>query len=171
MKWCWLLLGLWIFPLYANDCRCEIFAITPVTGAKGENRISLSDYRASYYGDTTLESQKACRSECRKSAMNGHDADILRAKLAPWLEEKIENKEVGRNCTGPTDFKVPVRVRARIGNFSLGLAHQSIVFYHRERSCLSLGSYSAPINGIARFNPQIHAGIIDADQIGKALSG
>ena len=138
MKCLFLLLTLvFVTPALASDCRCEVFAVAPLTGDSGQARISLMDFKASYYGDTTLDSQRACRDECRKSAMSDYVPDVLRARLLPWLDQKVERREVGRNCTGPTDFKIPVRVRARIGDFSLGLAHQTMVFLHREKSCLT----------------------------------
>ncbi len=52
-----------------------------------------------------------------------------------WSKKLIAEKLHGKHCTGPTDIKVPVRAKATLGDYSLGLAHQSIVFIHLDLAC------------------------------------
>lgn len=135
MKW---LLCLFLFSVYqarATTCNCEVFAVAPFSAARKIEALPIGQFKTNYYGDYKIESQTSCRRDCRVSAMNDYDADTLREQLVPWSDQLVDTKRAGYNCTGPTDFKIPVRVRARMGKVSLGLAHETVVFIHRERSC------------------------------------
>jgi len=109
----------------------------PLTGSQSIGPLAVGDFKTSYYGNLALDSQNACRKECRLGAMEDYSPSVLREQLLPWTDQLVANKLAGYNCTGPTDFKIPVRVRANIGTVSLGWAHETMVFIHRQRSCFN----------------------------------
>ncbi len=136
MKWFFLLTLFAVAPAGATTCNCEIFAVSPLTASRSTDTLTVGKFTTNYYGDYKLESQDSCRKDCRLKAMSDYHATALREQLLPWTDRLVANGLAGYNCTGPTDFKIPVRVRARMGKVSLGLAHETMVFVHRERSCL-----------------------------------
>ncbi|MFP5458769.1 MAG: hypothetical protein ACLGG7_08555 [Bacteriovoracia bacterium] len=132
----WIVLFLLVCaPAYADYCQCEVFATSPLSVSNDVDPYPVGEIRGSYFGKFDAESQRTCRQECQTEAMREYDAAYLREKLTPWVRELVSNGVAGYNCTGSTDFKIPVRVRARIGKFSLGLAHESMVFLSYNRSC------------------------------------
>lgn len=120
----------------ANDCFCEVEAFQPLTVSAKAGVFPISKYKLSYYGAIDEKSQRDCRRECQTTAMKDYDAETLRGQLLAWIEQLQSSGMAGNSCSGPVDFKVPVRVKARIGDYSLGYAHQTMVFVHHEKSCL-----------------------------------
>ena len=135
MKWIVLLTLFAAVPAWATTCNCEVFAVAPLTASRQVDTFPLGQYKTKYYGDYKVESQASCRKDCRATAMKDFDANVLREQLVPWTDRLVANRLAAYNCAGPADFKIPVRVRARMGKISLGLAHEAMVFIHRERSC------------------------------------
>ncbi|MBY0516754.1 MAG: hypothetical protein K2P81_07595 [Bacteriovoracaceae bacterium] len=135
MRYLSVLLLMFSLNSWANYCRCEVFAIAPLASSSNLGPFPLGEFKTSYYGSLDAESQTACRAECQQVAMKDYDAKFLRELLDPIAQSLILDKRVGYNCTGLTDFKFPIRVRARIGDTSLGLAHQSMLFLHHKKNC------------------------------------
>lgn len=135
MKWLLFLTMFTVLPAWATTCNCEVFAVAPLTASQQVDPFPIGKYKTNYYGDYKAESLTACRKDCRLRAMEDYDANTLEERLAPWTDRLVANGLAGYNCTGPTDFKIPVRVRALMGKVSLGLTHETMVFIHRERSC------------------------------------
>lgn len=117
---------------WATTCFCDVFAVHPLRASRETDDVNLGTLRASYYGDLKAESIKDCRKECRLLVMGDERAE-LEAKLITWTNQLARTELQGDNCTGLTDSKIPVRVRARIGDANLGLAHQTIFFLHRKQ--------------------------------------
>lgn len=101
---------------------------------KIENHV-VTQFRGKYYGEYAVGAVKECRSDCAYIAQRDYDEDRLKQLLLPWVSELVEYGQAGYNCTGPTTFKVPVRVRASLGNRRLGITRESMIFLHREKSC------------------------------------
>ncbi len=120
----------------ANDCFCEVEAFQPLTVSAKAGVFPISKYKLSYYGAIDEKSQRDCRRECQTTAMKDYDAETLRNQLTPWIEQLQAGGMAGTSCSGPVDFKIPVRVKARIGDYSLGYAHRTMVFIHHEKSCI-----------------------------------
>lgn len=119
----------------AGYCECELYAVSPMTASqKVENHV-VAQFRGKYYGDFDASSVKECRNDCAHITQTEYDDETLKEKLLPWVNELIEYGLAGYNCTGPTTFKVPVRVRASLGERRLGISRESMVFLHREKSC------------------------------------
>ncbi len=135
MKWLLLSTLLTAVPAWATTCNCEVFAVTPLTASRQVDPFPLGKFKTNYYGDYKPESLNSCRKDCRLRAMEDYDGNALQEQLLPWTDSLVANRLAGYNCTGPTDFKIPVRVRALMGKVSLGLTHETMVFIHRERSC------------------------------------
>jgi hypothetical protein len=135
MKISGFILLLWSSQVLADYCQCEVFAVAPLSVSKKVGSYSVGEFKTSYFGKYDAEAQKSCRSECQKESMREYDANFLREKLTPWMTQLIAGGAAGYNCTGLTDYKIPVRVSAKIGDYSLGLVHQSMVFLHYNRSC------------------------------------
>jgi len=119
-------------PAWATTCFCDVTAVHPMRASREAQDYSLGTLRASYYGDLKASSQKECRKECRLLVM-GEERAELEAKMITWTDSLARTELQGDNCTGLTDSKIPVRVRARIGDANLGIAHQTIFFLHRKQ--------------------------------------
>ncbi len=120
----------------ANDCFCEVEALQPLTVSSQAGVFPISKYKLSYYGAIDEKSQRDCRRECQTTAMKDYDAEVLKNQIKPWIDQLQVSGLAGNSCSGPVDFKIPVRVKARIGDYSLGYAHHTMVFVHHEKSCI-----------------------------------
>ncbi len=137
MRFLWMLaFALCLSDARADYCQCEVFASSPLSASHRLGPFSLVQFKTSYFGKWDASSVKSCRDECVTEAQRGYDANELRQRLTPIAQELIATGDVGINCTGPTDLKFPVKVRARMGEKVLGIAHETMVFLHLEQRCL-----------------------------------
>lgn len=119
----------------ANYCSCEIYAVSPMRDSRRIEDYTVANLRGKFYGNYDLNAVRDCRNDCAILAQEQYDETTLKDKLLPWADELVAYGLSGYNCTGPTTFKIPVRVRASLGERRLGIARQSVIFLHRERSC------------------------------------
>ena len=139
MKWLpavFVVLGFMISAVAeANYCMCQVVAVAPMEGShKVENHI-VAEFEGKFYGNYDYGAVRNCRSDCAIIGQRRYDEETLKDKLLPWVDELVAYGFNGYNCTGPTTFKVPVRIRASLGRRTLGIARQQMIFIHRERSC------------------------------------
>ncbi len=129
-----LLLALSTAPAWALECACEVYAFPPLTASHRIPPHLVGDVDAGVQEDNQLD-PTLCRTRCQELSRNEYDATMLKERIAPWVDQLAADGTVGRNCTGPTTFKVPVRVRARLGAATLGIAREDMVFLHRQIAC------------------------------------
>lgn len=131
----WILLLVLSAPAaMAVECRCDVFALPPLTASHNLPPHDLGGFsgveQATKMGDPAL-----CRQDCRLGAMKEYEQAFLKERLRPWVDQLVADGSAGRNCTGPTTFKIPVRVRASLDARSVGIAHQDMVFLHQSYDC------------------------------------
>lgn len=61
--------------------------------------------------------------------------DRLNALLVTLSQELIQEKVLGFNCTGLTTLKYPVRVKAKLGDMSLGNVENLVQVVNHEEIC------------------------------------
>lgn len=122
-------------PVWAFYCNCEVYAVSPLTSSEKSETHTIAEVKGRFYGLSDITAVRECRQDCALNAQADFDEDTLKTKLTPWVDELVDYKLAGFNCTGPTSFKVPVRVRAKLGERTLGIAREQIIFIHRNRSC------------------------------------
>jgi hypothetical protein len=128
-----LLLVLWAGTASAEFCYCDTTAMAPLASSPKIASLKLSRTKMSYYTDYKPETQVSCLNECRakiSGSLNSYKEEIYH-----WTTRLMLTKEAGISCTSQTDFKIPVKVRASLGEYSIGLAHQTIVFIHNKQRC------------------------------------
>lgn len=119
----------------ANYCQCEMYSVAPMTASQKTEKHIVAEFRGKYYGNFDYGAVKECRNDCAYIAQRDYDDERVKELLLPWVNELIEYGLAGYNCTGPTTFKVPVRVRASLGSRTLGISRESMIFLHREKNC------------------------------------
>ncbi len=116
-------------------CHCEVRVANPLPGLTKPEAKLLSQFKASYQGDFALESQKQCLIDCRENVWSRYPTATLDEMLRPWLIQLLDQQVVGKNCTGETTLKIPLRVRARLNQHAIGNALDIIHITHIKRSC------------------------------------
>jgi hypothetical protein len=117
------------------DCSCEVRALTPMRASQSVLPHRLAEFPGRQFGAREAVAPATCLRECRRDALARFPRAILEAELAPWVDEIAAADSQGRICSGPTTFKVPVYVKAHLGDRALGVAHQTVVVLHREFDC------------------------------------
>mgnify|MGYP003390277214 CR=1 FL=1 len=135
MKWLWLLSLSFSVSAWASYCQCELYAVHPISASNKTEIHTIDRMQGKYYGIVNAATARECRQDCAALTQQEYTEEVLQEKLTPWVDELVNSGLAGYNCTGPTSFKVPVRVRATLQSRSLGIARQSMVFIHRNRSC------------------------------------
>lgn len=137
MKYLVLLLALFSSPqVLALYCSCDVYALTPMRMSHAVLQKPLETWEGRFYGDTTEDSGKECRAECLSLARKNFDEAGTRERLLSWVDTLIAEGHAGRNCATEDSFKVPVRMRARLGNKTLGLVRSQTVFIHHTYRCI-----------------------------------
>lgn len=118
----------------ADDyCYCNLYAVRPLASARSVEDLKLTQVRLDYFENYSEDSRLQCVESCRMKA--AQEIRLFREDIELWSKKLVIEKSHGKHCTGPTDFKVPVRAKATLGDYSLGLAHQSFVFIHLDDAC------------------------------------
>lgn len=117
------------------DCSCEVRALAPMRASQAVLPHRVGEFPGRQFGTREASAPATCLKECRRDALARFPRAALEAELTPWVDEVAANGGQGRICSGPTTFKVPVQVKAHLGDQALGVAHQTVVFLHREFDC------------------------------------
>jgi len=133
---CALLLALTSVPAVALvDCACEVTALSPMRASQSVLPRQVGRFLGREFGEREVGAADVCLRECRRDALGKYPRALLEAELVPWAEELASEGAHGRICSGPTTFKIPVHVKAQLGDRPLGIAHRTVVFLHREQNC------------------------------------
>lgn len=118
----------------ADDyCYCNLYALRPLAGSRQTDPLKLTQVKLDYFEDYSADSQTQCVQSCQIKA--AQEIRLYKEDIEIWTKNLIVNDLHGKHCTGPTDVKVPVRAKASLGNYSIGLAHESMVFIHHPHAC------------------------------------
>jgi hypothetical protein len=118
----------------ADDyCYCDIYAMAPLSGSRSIEPLKISRKKMSYYTNYGIVSQNSCVSECQLKVLS--DLSSFQQDLERWSVDLVKSEQHGRHCTGPTNLKIPIRAKARIGRNTIGLAHEAFMFVHLNDAC------------------------------------
>ena len=130
----YLFLMLISFSVLADDyCYCNLYAVKPLAAAREVEDLKLTQVRLDYFENYSEDSRLQCVESCRMRA--AQEVRLFHEDIELWSKKLIVGNLHVKHCTGPTDVKVPVRAKATLGDYSLGLAHQGIVFIHLDQAC------------------------------------
>lgn len=129
------ILSFWAFGAFAIPCDCEVLVFSPITGSHKFPPTNLKTYELEEFARPTLKSQRTCRQLCLEKFEADMPSDRLTALLLNHSARLVEARAVGHNCTGLTTLKYPVRVKARLGNRSLGNVVDLIQVVNHEEIC------------------------------------
>lgn len=121
--------------VWAIPCDCQVMVYSPMTGSHKFPATTLRTYELEDYARTTRKNQQSCRQSCLEKFERDMPADRLTALLMNHSARLIERRVVGYNCTGLTTLKYPVRVKAQLGNISLGNVVDIIQVVNHEELC------------------------------------
>jgi hypothetical protein len=119
----------------ALDCDCFIVAFAPLTGAHKASPVTLKKFELNSYDNYSSSSFLSCRNSCSQVLDKQMNMENLSSLLNAYTQNLIEKNTLGYNCTGLTTVKFPVRVKAKLGNFSLGNVADVIHVINHEQIC------------------------------------
>ena len=125
------------FPpnILAIDCDCFVSVFSPLTGSLAETPHILEKYRLESFSRNTQRAQVLCRESCLEKFHQELPSERLDEILKDYSKDLIRKRVVGYNCTGPTTFKFPIRVKASLGKAGLGNVENFIQVTRIEKSC------------------------------------
>lgn len=129
------ILGLWVFPVLAVNCDCEVVIYPPLTGSHKIGPSTLKTYELEEFNGYAVKNQWECRKLCLDQFHEDIPTERLNALLTLYSQRLVEDKKVGFSCTSPTTFKYPVRVRASLGSLGLGNVADQIQVVTHEEAC------------------------------------
>ncbi len=119
----------------AIPCDCEVQVYHPITASHQITSAPMNEYSLQSFDTLSRRSQFKCRKLCREEFEKDMPSDRLTALLATLSQRLIAERVVGFNCTGLTSFKYPVRVKARLGDLSLGNVAERLEVVTHEEAC------------------------------------
>jgi hypothetical protein len=122
------------FALTAN-CDCDVRIFSPLTGSLKLEPTTFKTYELEVFSSYSVKNQNACRESCLKEFEKDMPSDRLNALLVNYGQGLIDKGVLGYNCTGLTTLKFPVRVKAKLGNLSLGNVTDFIQVVTHEQIC------------------------------------
>lgn len=131
----WALIGFWSLTAFAIPCDCEVRVHTPITASHQIEPIIIKIYNLEDYSTYARRNINQCRKTCLDEFQKDMPADRLSALLVTYSQELIGEKQVGYNCTGLTNLKFPVRVRAKLGNQGLGNVADFVQVVSHDEVC------------------------------------
>ncbi len=116
-------------------CECNLVANRPLSASREVASMSVIAWSPKAYADNAPNKNETCREDCRNSIGEEMPDSLLQERLLPWADALVDQGQAGRNCTGPTTFKIPVQLNANIENGHRMVVHSKIMFLHRDRPC------------------------------------
>lgn len=123
----------WMMNAFAMKCDCEVRVFSPITGSHQMDSTPLKTYTLETYDSYRVKNQLRCRDLCLKTFEEDLPTERMTALLLLHSARVIREGLLGYNCTGLTNLKYPVRVKASLGKLSLGnVADQTYAVNHEE---------------------------------------
>jgi hypothetical protein len=119
----------------ALHCDCHVLAFAPLSGKHKFPPLTLKKLKLDSYDDYSASSLISCRNSCSQVLEKQMNVENLNALLSAYTQNLIETNTLGYNCTGLTTVKFPVRVKAKLGNLSLGNVADEIHVINHEQIC------------------------------------
>ena len=118
---------------FAIPCNCELVVQSPLSGPNKHEPNTLKNYDLESFDTYRVKNQYACRQACQDAFHADMPTRRLNALLIKYSKSLIDERVVGRNCTGLTTLKYPIRVKASLGKLGLGnVIDQTHVVNHEE---------------------------------------
>ncbi|MBA2403287.1 MAG: hypothetical protein H0V66_00835 [Bdellovibrionales bacterium] len=129
------LIGFWSFAAFAIPCDCEVRVHTPLTGSHRMEPVIIKTYTLEEFSSMAPKNIRACRQSCLAEFHSDMPAARLNALLVTYSMQLIDQKVLGYNCTGLTNLKYPVRVKARLAQSGLGNVADLVQVISHEEVC------------------------------------
>jgi hypothetical protein len=120
---------------FAIPCDCEVKVFSPSTASHQLTPNTLTSYQQEDFATYSSKAQLGCRASCLKKFQDDLPTQRLHALLITYSIRLIEDKAVGFNCTGLTTLKYPVRVKATLGDRSIGNVVDEVHVINHEEVC------------------------------------
>jgi hypothetical protein len=121
----------------ALDCDCTVTIHTPLTGPIKLEPTVLRQFELRSFDSYNVRNQL----ECRKLCTEKFEAELPSARIDEILrthsQDLINGRTLGYNCTGLTTLKYPVRVKAQLGQMSLGNVSDQMHIINHEEICFT----------------------------------
>ena len=109
-----------IFSVHAYDCDCSVFVYPSQTGSHDLGIHQIERYRLQTFSRLSHHHFKLCRKSCADEFYEKMGEDKLNLILIDHSQQLILDKKIGYNCSGASNFKYPIRVKASLGGFNIG---------------------------------------------------
>lgn len=129
------LIGFWSFAAFAIPCDCEVRVHSPLTGSYKMPPTVIKTYQLEEFSSYAPKNIRQCRESCLSHFQNDMPASRLNALLVTYSMQLIDQKVLGYNCTGLTNLKYPVRVKAKMANNGLGNVADLVQVISHEEVC------------------------------------
>jgi hypothetical protein len=116
-------------------CECNLVANRPLAVSREVEAMGLITWSPKAYADSAPEKLATCREDCRNTISEEMPDNLLQEKLLPWVDTLVDQGSAGRNCTGPTTFKIPVQLYANLEDGGRMVVRSRMFFIHRDRPC------------------------------------
>jgi hypothetical protein len=130
-----LLWGLIANPAWALECDCEVQIAPPLTGSHRLPINTFKTYELEEYGSYAVKNQLTCRKHCLEKFTEDMPTERVNALLVTYAQRLIQEGMLGYNCTGLTTLKFPLRVKAILGEMSLGNVADHVYVVNHEQLC------------------------------------
>lgn len=134
----WLLSVVLLFTginAFALECDCEVVVYSPVTGSHKIEPLVLKRFELETYVRHTRKSHLACQTSCAEKYREEISTERMKGLLLSRSQQLIDTGALGYNCTGLTNLKYPVRVKAILGGLGLGNVHDEMHSINHEEVC------------------------------------
>lgn len=121
--------------VFAATCDCEVRVYHPTTASQKINSAVMMEYALETFDSYSVRNQRRCRSLCLEKFREDLPSDRLQALLQTLSQRLIAEGVVGYNCTGLTTYRYPVRVKANLGQRSLGNVEDRMEVVTYEEAC------------------------------------
>lgn len=125
----------WTTSAFAMKCDCEVRVFSPLTGSHQMDSTPLKIYTLETYDSYRVKNQLRCRDLCLKTFEEDLPTERMTALLLLHSARLIREGVAGYNCTGLTNMKYPVRVKASLGKLSLGNVADQVYAVNHEEQC------------------------------------
>ena len=122
-------------PSFALECDCTVSIHSPLTGPIKLEPTVARRYELQSFDSYSVRNQL----QCRKLCVDKFEEDLPSGRLAQMLkthsQDLINGRVLGFNCTGFTTLKFPIRVKAQLGEMSIGNVADEIHIINHEEIC------------------------------------
>jgi hypothetical protein len=97
--------------------------------------VVIKTYQLEEFSSYAPKNIQQCRESCLSEFQKDMPSSRLNALLLTYSMELIDKKVLGYNCTGLTNLKYPVRVKAKLAQSGLGNVADLVQVVSHEEVC------------------------------------